>query len=461
MTAVTTRIAHWWSRRSLRLRLTAAAAAVIAVALAAAGVLLVTWLHTSLISGLDQTALQRAQVIAAGVDTGKITATLPASAEGDTAVQIVDAQGRVRAGSTNVAGEPRLFTFPATASGDPQARTVQGLPLGENGAWRAVAVPAGTAADRLTVYVAVPTASVDDSLTRLTTGLAASVPVVVVLLTGVVWVFTGRALRPVEGLRTQAAEITASDLDRRLDVPPSNDELGRLARTLNDLLGRLDTATQRQRRFVADAAHELRSPLSSLRTQLEVAVRHPATARWPTLAPDLLAESERLSRLVDDLVRLARLDARPRLRRDVVDLDETVFAEVRRARLRTTRTIDESMVGAARVMGDGDDLACVVRNLLDNATRHAAGRVDVRLGVRDGTAELVVADDGTGIPEADRHRVFDRFTRLDDARARDAGGSGLGLAIVRDLVTAHAGTIHIEDNRPGARFVMRLPADNG
>ncbi|MFF0034353.1 ATP-binding protein [Streptomyces avermitilis] len=452
-----TGIATWWARRSLRLRLTAAAALVTAAGLAGAAVLLVNWLQTSLISSLDQTAVQRAQVIAAAVDTGKLTTTLPASAEGDTAVQVVDSTGTVRATSTNLEGEPRLFTFTATTSGDPQARTVRGLPLGDNGAWRTVAIPAGRSPDPVTVYVAVPTATVDRSLTQLTAALATTVPIVVALLTAVAWLLTGRALRPVDTLRAQAAAITACDLSRRLDVPPAHDELGRLASTLNDLLGRLDAATRQQRQFIADAAHELRSPLSSLLTQLEVAVRHPESTHWHTLAPDLVEESERLARLVDDLVQLARLDARPRLRHQPVDLDEIVFAAVRRARQQSPLAIDEHAVTAARVSGDPDALSRVVRNLLDNATRYATTRIDVQLAVIDGAAHLVIADDGPGISATDRQRIFDRFTRLDDARDRDAGGSGLGLAIVRDIITAHHGTTHVEDNAPGARIVVRLP----
>ncbi|MCT2543054.1 amino acid adenylation domain-containing protein [Streptomyces atratus] len=236
-------------------------------------------------------------------------------------------------------------------------------------------------------------------------------------------------------------------------------DLGRPATTFNDLLGRLDAATRRQRRFIADAAHELRSPLSTLHTRLEVADQHPESAHWQTLAPELLRETERLNRLVDDLLRLARLDAQPRLRTRSVDLDEIVFAEVREARDRTGLVIDQHAAGAARVSGDEDALARVVRNLLDNAPRHAATRIDVSLRTLHGTARLVVADDGPGIPGADRERVFDRFTRLDDARARDTGGSGLGLAIVRDIVVAHHGSTHIEDNRPGTRLIFVLPVE--
>ncbi|MCW7940794.1 hypothetical protein AAW14_01900 [Streptomyces hygroscopicus] len=448
----------WWARCSLRLRLTAAAALIIAVALVGAACLLVVWLRMSLITGLDQTALQRAEVIAASFDTGSLPPTLPASGNGDTAIQVVDARNVVRSSSANLAGERALFTFAPTPSGQPQAHSVHGLPLNGENTWRAVALAAGGAGDPVTVYVAVPTGTVEHNMAVLTAGLAITVPPAVALLTGVVWLLTGRALRPVEAMRAQTAEITACDLGRRLDVPPADDALGRLARTLNDLLARLDVSAQRQRQFVADAAHELRSPLSSLHTQLEVALRHPGSADWRARGPALIEESERLSRLVDDLVRLARLDARPRLRKRLVDLDEVVFREVRHARLRTCLVIDQHAVSAARVYGDAEALATVVRNLLDNSLRYAVERIDVSLRGRDGIACLVVADDGPGIPVADRRRVFDRFTRLDGARARDTGGSGLGLAIVHDLVAAHHGHIRIEDNAPGARMVVCLPA---
>ncbi|MFJ2306226.1 ATP-binding protein [Streptomyces sp. NPDC087787] len=451
-------IRSWWACRSLRLRLTAAAAAVIAAGLAGAAVLLVVWLHASLISGLDQTALQGAQVVAADQDGDRTTADVPTTDHGGVAVQVIAGNGKVRASSANLHGRPRVFTFPASRAATPRAHTVDDIPVGTGGTWRAVGIPAGTAHDPVTVYVAVPTESVDHGLAQLTVALATGVPAVVAALTAVAWLLTGRALRPVDGMRAQTAEITASDLSRRLDVPPADDALGRLATTFNDLLARLDTSTRRQRRFVADAAHELRNPLSILHTRLSVAAQHPGLADGQSLAAGLLPQTERLTRLVDDLLRLARLDARPRLRARPVDLDEIVFTEVREARRRTRLVIDQHAVGAARVAGDGDALARVVRNLLDNALRHARTRIDVSLHTLGDTAQLTVADDGPGIPEADRERVFGRFTRLDGARARDTGGSGLGLAIVRDTVTSHHGSTRIEDNRPGARLVVLLPA---
>ncbi|MFF4082751.1 histidine kinase dimerization/phospho-acceptor domain-containing protein [Streptomyces sp. NPDC001777] len=237
-----------------------------------------------------------------------------------------------------------------------------------------------------------PTEGLDNSLAQLTVGLATGAPVVVASPTGIVWLLTGRALRPVDAMRAHAAEITASDLSRRIYVAPADDALGRPARTFSDLLARLDTATRRQRRFIADAAHELRTPLSTLHTRLEVVVRHPGSADWSALAPGLLRETERLSRLVDDLLQLARLDVRTRLRFRPVDLHEIVFTEVRRARRRTRLVIDQHAVGAARVEGDEDALV----------------HVGIGFHVLGGTARLVVADDGPAIPEADRERVFGR-----------------------------------------------------
>ncbi|MFF9363555.1 ATP-binding protein [Streptomyces griseoluteus] len=451
-------IRDWWSRRSLRLRLTTAAALVITVGLVGASVVLLAWLRISLIRGLDQAAWQRAQAVAEIVDSGRLSGPLPSPGDRDITVQVIDRKGSVRSSSPNLQGRSRIFAFPPTTSDEPHARSLRHLPHVEDATWRAVAVPAGTRKDPVTVYAALPTEDVDLSLAKLAGGLAIGVPLAVTALTSVAWVLTGRALLPVEVLRAQAAEITASDLSRRLDVPPSADALGRLATTLNDLLARLEAAAHRQHQFIADAAHELRSPLSSLHTRLQIAARHPGSANWRTLTPALLEDCERLARLVDDLVWLARLDARPRLSKRPIDLDEIVFAEVTRARERTHLVIDRHAVNAARVDGDADALARVVRNLLDNALRHAVRRIEVSLRVCDGTAQLVITDDGPGIPEPDRRRVFHRFTRLDDARARDTGGSGLGLAIVRDIITAHHGSIDIDDHAPGARLVVRLPA---
>lgn len=449
---------RWWQRRSLRARLTAAATLVIAVSMVGLSVLLVLRLQASLIAGIDGAARDRAQDVAAALTNGN-PSPLVSSDEGEAAIQVVTANGEVSASSANIDGEPRQFSFPASGPGSAaRARTVRGLPLGENGSYRVVGVAAGGPGPPRTVYVALPTAAVQRTVAQLIGALALGLPLAILVLGGIGWLVVGRALQPVEALRRQAAEITATGLHRRLAVPAARDELGRLAETLNDMLARLEQSTARQREFVADAAHELRSPIAALLAQLEVAARHPRRVDWSAAVPELVADITRLSRLVDDLLRLARLDARPQLGRQPVDLDDLVFAEVRRVRNRTALRIDETAVSAARVDGDPDALARVVQNLLDNAIKHARSQVRISLGTTAGTARLVVADDGPGIPEPDRQRVFDRFTRLDGARSRDAGGFGLGLAIVRDVVRIQGGEVRVEDNGPGARFTVTLPA---
>ncbi len=421
-----------------------------------ASVILVVRLRVALIDGLDTSVRQRAAVIAAQLDqTGGdgINSGLPAN---DMVVQVVDSSGRVIASSAEIAADSRLFDFPGTSQ-RPTARTASDLPGLPDENYRVVAVTAGPQADPVTVYVAASAGRVDDSVNELVVALAVGLPVMVALLTWVCWLLVGRALRPVEALRRQAAQITVTDLRRRLELSPANDEIHRLGATLNDLLERLDTSTNRQRQFVADAAHELRSPLAALRAELEVALHHPESTRRESLEAEVLSDLERLTRLVDDLVRLARLDASPTLRRVEVDLDDIVREEVRRARARSDVPIEATAVGAARLVGDHDALARAVGNIVDNATRHARSRVVISLATDRSTATLLVSDDGPGIPAADRLRVLERFTRLDDARSRDAGGSGLGLAIVNEVTAAHGGTVVIEDNKPGARVRLRLP----
>jgi signal transduction histidine kinase len=266
------------------------------------------------------------------------------------------------------------------------------------------------------------------------------------------------ALRPVEAIRREVEAIGGEDLHRRVPDPPVEDEIGRLAHTMNAMLARLEVATDRQRRFVADASHELRSPLTGMRTELEVNLAHPERVDWSAVAQEILDDTIQLQRLVDDLLVLAAADAAPdgASRREPVDLDEIVLAEARRVRPRTGATIDTGAVSGAQVDGDAEQLGRVVRNLLDNAVRHAESRVIVTLGESEGDAVLTVADDGPGVPAAERERIFERFARHDSGRSRSAGGTGLGLAISREIVTAHAGTIELDPDN-ASQFTVRLP----
>jgi signal transduction histidine kinase len=285
-------------------------------------------------------------------------------------------------------------------------------------------------------------------------------PLLILALAILAWRVIGATLRPVESLRLGAEEITGGGGSARLPVPVSRDEIQRLAVTLNDMLDRLEAGRARQREFVADAAHELRSPLTNMRTQLEVAQHLGPKADWPAVGEDLLADNTRLSRLVDDLLLLARADDSPQpTRREPVDLAEVV----RDVTGRLDRV--EVQVSPVWTEGNGDELRRVVANLVENAVRHARTGVRVSAATDGDWAVVTVTDDGPGIPPADRGRVFERFTRLDDSRTRaDRGGAGLGLAIVRELVRRHGGTVALHDagpvegtGQPGLRAEVRLP----
>jgi signal transduction histidine kinase len=230
---------------------------------------------------------------------------------------------------------------------------------------------------------------------------------------------------------------------------------------MNDMLGRLQETVDQQRRFVADASHELRTPLAAARTDLEVALLHPDSTPWTDTARALLEENQRMERLVADLLYLARADHEaPQLPKLPVDLHEVVLGEATRISTPNRMRIDTSGVTGAFVEGRRDDLARVVRNLLDNAERYACSVVEVALHTLDGTVTLTVDDDGPGILPHDRSRIFERFSRLEDSRSRSAGGTGLGLAIVKEIIENHHGNVTVSERAPhGARIVVTLPAD--
>jgi signal transduction histidine kinase len=290
--------------------------------------------------------------------------------------------------------------------------------------------------------------------------LLLGIPALLLVVGGVTWGVVGRALRPVERMRREVEAISTDELHRRVPDPAGSDEIARLAATMNRMLDRLEDGRNRQRRFVSDASHELRSPIASLRQHAEVARSHPERDEPSELPEVVLEESERLQRIVEDLLLLTRVDEGRRLPRAMaVDLDDIVLAEAARLRASTGLVVDTREVSAGRVTGDATTLERMVRNLTENAARHAAGTVALALSERDGRVVLRVDDDGPGIAPGDRERVFGRFVRLDDARGRDTGGTGLGLAIVDEIVRLHGGTVVVgEANIGGARLEVRLPS---
>ncbi len=319
-----------------------------------------------------------------------------------------------------------------------------------------------TEEDGVTIRVAASLEDVSESTGALVLALAVAVPATAAVLAALVWWVVGRALRPVERIRDRVDAIGGAP-DRRVPEPAGPEEIARLARTMNAMLARLQASAERQRRFVADASHELRSPLARMRAEMEVDAAHPESAEPSVTAASVLAETVSLQRLVDDLLLLARGDAGALTPAAVpVDLDEVVAAPVARARSGGAR-VDTSGVRPVQVRGDPGSLERLVSNLVDNAVRHARTGIAVSLTESDGTAVLSVTDDGPGIGPSDAERVFERFTRLDEARSHgdgDAGGAGLGLAIARDIAVRHGGTLALDpSSRGGARFVVTLPAD--
>jgi signal transduction histidine kinase len=279
---------------------------------------------------------------------------------------------------------------------------------------------------------------------------------VLAVVAAATWVLTGRALRPIEHMRSEAAQISEGALDRRLAVPHTADEVSRLATTLNEMLQRLDEAAAARRRFVADASHELRSPVAAMRAMLDVTA---AGSPDPGLLGALDAEVARLEQLVGDLLALARSDQTPRPRVSEVDVDQALRAEAEAMRQRSSLRVDTSGVEAGRVLADPDAVARLIRNLGDNALRHARTQVWLTTRVSDGVVTIGVDDDGTGISPEDRERVFDRLVRLDPARDRTTGGSGLGLSVVRALARDAGGDAHfVEPRHGGASAEVHLPA---
>jgi signal transduction histidine kinase len=434
-------------RRSLRLRMTTLAVGVVAVALAAGAVAMVTVLRHNLTRDVRRAVELRAADVVALVEEGGVPERLAIEGVEEMAIQVIDDRGRVVAASANVAGEPPLADLPPGRSAEID------VPIDDD-RFLALAAAADADGERLTVIVARTLEAVDESTDTVVRLLLVGVPVLLLVVGVTAWAVTGRTLGPVDAIRREVDAISARELHRRVPNPPGDDEIGRLAATMNRMLERLERSHEQQRRFVSDASHELRSPVASIRQHAEVAIAHPEQVTVPELARSVLDENLRVQRLVDDLLLLARADeGMLDLNRRPVDVDDLVFAEARRLRDTTALRVDTTAVSAGRVLGDEAALRRVLRNVVDNAARHASGRVSFALAQHDGEVVLRVDDDGAGIAPGERERVLERFVRLDDARARDAGGSGLGLAIVAELVTAHGGRVTVGDSPLGGTRV--------
>jgi len=413
---------------------------------------------------LDNEALASADEVAAMVNENKLPSPIPVS--GAQVVQVVDSQQRVIGGSVTADRlTPLLRSTELTTALGGEAVVLDGARLGMSEPVRVRAIQTGPASAPVSVIVGLPYGDVLAARTALRNALLITFPLLLGALAGIAWRVIGWTLRPVEQLRAGAEEISRTRRisgpgeRERLPVPYAADEIHALAITLNEMLDRLAETQERQRAFVADAAHELRSPLASIQAQLEVAQR---LGEGGTLPADLMVDVKRLSGLVEDLLLLARADAdtRPPARLAAVDARDLV-AELtmtyRDARVPVTLHADEPVI----IMCAAEELRRAVSNVLDNAVRHATTRVEVEVitSVDHDQAVISVSDDGPGIQPADRERVFERFTRLDDSRGRSSGGAGLGLAIARELVTRAGGTVALTAARPPwqTRAELRLP----
>lgn len=448
----------WRRLRGVRVRTTVVATLVVAAALALGGALLVIEQRRALTRDVATTARLRAQDVAALLTDAAVPNQITVPSEDQSLVQVVDVStGRVVVASGNVQGEQRISTA-VPRPGSFTSRNVDQLPVGDS-SFRVVAHTVSLPAGTFVVYAAASLKPVAESTQTLVRLLGTGLPVLLALVAAMTWIVAGWALRPVERIRSELAAIGDRELHRRVPEPGTGDEIDRLSRTMNAMVARIEDATARQRRFVADASHELRSPLTAIRSQLEVDLAHPQRADWRTTEQDVLDETARLQRLVDDLLVLAQSDTGTLpMRLEAVDLDDIVLDEARRLRARGRVVVDLAGLSGGQVTGDADQLRRVLRNLLDNAERHAASAVCVELREADTTAELAVTDDGRGIPPDQQALIFERFTRLDNARSRGAGGTGLGLAIAREIVVAHGGTLTLADTETGTTFVVTLPA---
>ena len=444
---------------SVRVRLVAAALAVVTVALSGGA-----WMLTRSVEDTQQARLRdqierRVDSVAERLESGDDPATtlgvigplgMVELRDPDTNdVLFVNAPG---AGIVEHAAIPFEGALPPPGEQvEASVREAPGIGVQLETITRTVTTPDGP----ITVVAAAPADEVARSVAAVRRALLVGLPLLLAFVGAAAWVLVGRALHPVEAMRREVESITASTLHRRVPEPASTDEVGRLARTMNRMLNRLDDAATRQREFVSDASHELRSPVTTIRTELEVALASDDAAGLRPAVERALAEEARLERLLADLLLLAsadETDPTPSL----VPVDEVVRIEAGRAR-RLPVTV-RSPLPPVTTIGHPMQLERVVANLLDNATRHARSTVEVTLAAEGDSVVLTIVDDGPGIPEADRDRVFERFTRLDEGRARSEGGAGLGLALVRTIVHRHNGTVTIGDAPSGGAVVeVRLP----
>lgn len=446
----------------IRLRTTIVATGVVVAALLVAAWLIVTLTRAQLVSSLQSALALRADAVAEEIATRGVPDLLGPSRS--VSIQVVASDGRVLVSTPDIEGQRAIVEPAAVGPGDTFHRLAS-LEEGidgeaeedEEGPYLVLTRPLESPEGGVIVVVAASLAPTENAVGALKPLLLVGIPVLALVVAATTWLLTDRALRPVGAMAREADGISLSDLSRRISVPATHDEISHLGETLNRMLARLQAAAENQRRFVADASHELKSPVTALLTMAEVVADRSADDRLRGFASDVYAEARRLAVLVDDLLTLARSDeGKFVLDRSRFDLARLVSEQIPPF---TPVPVDTRGLRNAEVVADERRMGQVVRNLLDNATRHARSRVWVETAIDHRGVRLVVADDGPGVPREQRERVFERFVRLDEARSRSQGGTGLGLAVVKAIVEAHGGTVEfVDDPRfPGAVVRVGLP----
>ncbi len=441
-----------WPTRSVRFRVTALATVIVALVLIVLAVTVVVVQRQALTAALDEGLRLRAD------DLGTLVAAeIPETLSGtddDAAAQLTTLEGVIVVSSPNLATAAPIGPIPGS-----HEVVSEGWLDGPDDSFRVLSRIVGSPEGSMVLHVATATDEISDPVGVLRTSMLIGIPLAMVVLAFTVWGTVGRALRPVSEIRLEADDISDSDLSRRVTVPLSDDEIERLAITMNRMLERIERGVGRLQQFVADASHELRSPLTRMRSELEVDRQAPLHADPAATQASVLEEVIAMETLVDDLLFLTRSDAgRHDAAFEPVDLDDIVLAEAERLRSETRVAVDASSVSAGQVIGDRGQLRRLLSNLATNAARYATHSVSFDLKEVDAMVVVGIGDDGPGIPITDRERVFERFTRTDEGRSRDEGGSGLGLAIAKDIVERHSGTIRVDPGyRNGARFEVRLP----
>lgn len=450
------RVARRTSLRTLRTRVTVVAGLALTATVVLGLVIMYLLQRESARRSVDGQLRTYATQVAQSAPDGAWPRPLPPSTlDPNAQAQVLAADGGVLAATRSLQGLPAVYTLPPGSDTPVRQKAAEGVIPAEI---RVFALRTTVAGHQVTIITGASSgflSQVNETFARL---LLVGVPGILLLAAGTVWLVVGRALRPVEQIRQAVTEITAADLSRRVPQPGTADEIGHLARTMNDMLTRLEDSAVRQRRFVADASHELRSPLAAIRTTLEVGLAHPDKAPWPAIAQRAVRQSTRLENLVGQLLLLAKADDRQITAQQRPVALHTLLEEIRFTTV--GGHVDVDIVAAPDVVttGNPEHLARMLRNVLDNAVRYAEHRVLVAVTTTAEAVQVEISDDGPGIPVTERERVFDRFVRLDAGREHTSGSTGLGLAIAKEIATAYGGHIAITESPDGgATVTITLP----